>query len=309
MKYSFASVGNSVNSGNLLIEYNLFNVLTSKGFAKPDFVFDSFANPNPGEPKKIAEQINRTDFLIMPGCTTLTSADYPMLEAVLPKIKVQIFNLGAAFSGQSDKPDLNNIERYYQPIGVRDPFSQRYLIASHINCEFIGCPTLFSSDAVVYNESESDEIAVFLGYKMVNEQRKLLKHLIDAGYRLTIPIQEENQHKIIEGLKVDKITYKPKNVIELLKRSRITLSARLHGALPSIAAGTPVFLIKTIDDFRFSLLDYLEIACHDPDDMKIVEKLDQFLSSNDHKNESTYRKVGDLRSKFSSYIDLIKSEI
>ena len=91
MKHSWASItqatisqGNFLNHGNLLIEEALQGKLNEIGLPPPTFVFDAF------EDKVVASEINKTDFLIIPGCTTLNISDYPGLVANLKQNSINI---------------------------------------------------------------------------------------------------------------------------------------------------------------------------------------------------------------------------
>lgn len=310
MFYSWATITNSVNHGNFLIEHNLKKILEKEGFPDPGFKFDCFARPSLGEVDRIAADINKSDFLIIPGCTTLTLTDYPALNDVLPKVQKTVFNIGATFAGKNLAPSLEGLDRFFKPIGVRDPSSQEYLTQNKVPNEFIGCPTLFSDNANKYQFRENKKVVFFLGYKKVEPQLKMLEFLLARGIDVRLVIQEENQLEMIKGIAVEKISYDSETVISLVKEARLVVTARLHGALPAIACGTPVFFIKAMDDFRFSLLEYLDIDFSDPDQPDVLDNLNrQFEKFVFCRPDSTYNKVRELRSKFLNYVRLIKSSV
>ena len=310
MFYSWASIINSVNHGNFLIEYNLKKILEKEGFPDPSFGFDCYERPSLEEADRIAADINKSDFLIIPGCTTLTLTDYPALNDVLPKVKKPVFNIGATFAGKNPAPALEGLDRFFKPIGVRDPFSMNYLTRNKVPNEFIGCPTLFSDNASKYQFRDNKRVVFFLGYKKVEPQLKMLEFLLAKGLEISLVIQEKNQLEMIKGIAVEKISYDSETVISLLKEARLTVTARLHGALPSIACGTPVFFIKAMDDFRFSLLEYLDIDFFDPGQPDVLDKLNlQFERFAFCRPDSTYNKVRELRGKFLDYTRSIKNSV
>jgi len=303
MKYAWGSITKScINFGNLLIEDSLQALLREKGFGKPSLYFDTIES----NPSDIVKEINKQNFVIVPGCTTLTLEDYPGLKTVLPQIKIPIFNLGAAFAGRIFTPKLNLVRIFFQPIGSRDPFTHKYLEEHSIQSDFIGCPTLFSGKARFFEKRNSNRIVVGLGYQKIDFQIRLIEKLIERNYEVEIIIQERNQLRLIQHLKIKRIAYNPQAIIQEIANARMVLSARLHAALPAIANGTPVFFLKTMENTRFSLLEYLDIPIYDIEDPNIESKLFQFAEGPRVNPGLTYKKVADLKEKFSRYIETLK---
>jgi polysaccharide pyruvyl transferase WcaK-like protein len=270
----------------------------------PDLIVDGFKiNDN-----DIADHINQTDFLLVPGCTTLTVKHYPGLQSIIEKIKVPIFNLGAAFFGQPDIDSLANIKKFHQPVGVRDPESETFLKTNNIPTKFIGCPTLFSGSAEKFENRPTKKIVFIFGLQKIEEQKNLLQELIKNKFDVQVLIQEETQKTLIKEFNLDPIIYSPENLINSLQDARLIITGRLHGALPAIACGTPVFFIQTICDSRFSLLRYLEVDFFSFDDKLLKNKLFHQIESLDFiKSKQTFNKVKILRSAFSNYIaDFVK---
>ena len=307
MNYSWASITKScINSGNYLIEFALQNILQKNGYNKPNFVFDSIKP----EMNQVIDQINKTAFVIVPGCTTLTISDYPALERILPDIKIPIYNLGAAFSGKNINPDLKNINYFYQPIGTRDPFSNDYLKNHEFKTSFIGCPTLHLGKEEEFKFRDNKKIVFFFGYKEIHIQQKILNNLLNQKYEISVIIQEKKQQDIIKNLSVKIVEYDVKNVLQEIKQARFMITARLHGALPAISLGTPLFFIKTMENQRFSLLDYLGIKMNNIDDMALQHNLNLALNNPLIANsQKIYQKVNDLRKEYLNYIELIKEKI
>lgn len=307
MNYSWASITKScINRGNFLIEFALQKILQKNGFDKPNFIFDSIKP----ESDKIIEQINKTDFLIVPGCTTLTVEDYPALKKILPSIKIPIFNLGAAFSGNNSKPPIDDLKYFFKPIGTRDPFSHDYLNKHKMPNIFIGCPTLLLGQAESFQKRDNKKIVFFFGYKEIDWQKRILKSLINKNYEISVIVQEEKQKDIIKNLPVKIVEYDIKNVLKEIKRARLMITARLHGALPAISLGTPLFFIKTMEDKRFDLLDYLGIKMNNINNAGLQNNLDLALNNPLIENsQKIYKKVNYLRKKYLNYIKLIKGKI
>jgi len=163
-KYAWASITKScTNFGNYLIEYNLKNILKDNGFSRPTYIFDSFKNYEEKEAEAVANKINKLDYLIVPGCTTLSVGHYPGLKAVIDKINVPIYNLGAAFFGKPQKHSVNYLKFFFSPIGARDPTSSKFLTENNFKNSFIGCPTLFSGNAKDFSFNNSKEILFIMG--------------------------------------------------------------------------------------------------------------------------------------------------
>ena len=88
------------------------------------------------------------------------------------------------------------------------------------------------------------------------------------------------------------------------------ITARLHGALPAISLGTPLFFIKTMEDKRFDLLDYLGIKMNNINNAGLQNNLDLALNNPLIENsQKIYKKVNYLRKKYLNYIKLIKGKI
>lgn len=300
MKYSWASITKSCeNYGNLQIEYGLKNALKELNFnQKPDFIFDAFKSTN----SATIDKINQTDFLIVPGCTTLVLDHYKGLEEVLPKIKVPVFNFGTALSsGYYSEKDLPFYKYYFQPIGTRDPFSHQYLIDHNFQSKFIGCPTLFSGSAEKYIHRNNNKVCFLFGSRELEKQIKILDYL-NTNFDTTVIIQQENQMRFIENNNYKYVIYNPENIEKEFSNSRLVVTGRLHGALPALAMGVPIFFLNTRNDSRFSLLDYLNIDMFSLEDEKLIDKLQDQYNNFSYCKESTFSNIIALRNKFKDYI-------
>ncbi|MDH4359013.1 MAG: polysaccharide pyruvyl transferase family protein [Candidatus Berkelbacteria bacterium] len=308
MKYSWASITESCeNFGNILIEYNLKKILARQGVISDnaEFVFDAFK----AQDDSAMEKINETEFLIVPGCTTLVVDDYPGIKSVLPKLKVKVFNIGAALASDRTMESFGLVKKYFEPIGTRDPFSHKFLNGKGIKSTFVGCPTLFSGSAKNYSFRQSNKVTFVFGARNFEEQVAVLKRLLSAGYDVSVVLQDKLQIEKIQALPVRKIVYSPQRLISELEHSRATVTGRLHAALPSLACGTPVFFIKSFDDTRFSLLEYLDIRLFDIGSVNLEEKAISQVRDFKFCRASTYKKIEELRGALIKYQDLVKTEL
>lgn len=308
MKYAWASITKGcTNFGNYQIEYTLKNLLQQEGLkTEPSFIFDAFSVQN----TDTIEKINALDFLIISGCTTLTIKHYPGIKSILEQIKVPIYNLGAAFFGEPDAESLAYYQYFYQPIGTRDPISSQYLSDNQVANILIGCPTLFSGEAQKFQVRSNKKIVCIFGLKETQKQQKIVEQLLKQDYEISFIVQEEFQKEFINHRKIKKIIYRPENLISEISGARLVITGRLHGALPAISLGTPVFFTQTIEDSRFSLLDYLEIKKFDINDSKIDSYL-QYQLENPALcgSKETFNKVGALKNKFKCYVrEILKKE-
>jgi len=306
MKYAWASITKScTNFGNFLIEKNLQELLKEEGLrTKPSFIFDAFKINN----RHVADNINKTNFLIVPGCTTLNLKHYPGIVSIIEEIKVPIWNIGPSFF---EKPVINSVKYYnkfYQPVGARDPISANFLKIHGIKSKLIGCPTLFSGKAKSYKRKRGFKVVFSFGLKKIDEQLEILNCLIQKGYKVTVIIQENFQKNYISNLHVAMFKYQPERVIEEIKRANLVITGRLHTALPAIALGTPIYFLKTNNDSRFSLLKYLGIRLWKIDRPKKILKsiLDQDKAN---LNKITFNRLWQLKKNFINHMRKVLNDL
>lgn len=308
MKYTWASITKGcINKGNFLIEKALKDVLKKQGFNEPAFEFSSFKID---DLTQTLEEIDQTDFIIVPGCTTLSVNDYPGLREIMEKTTKPIFNIGPAFFKHHDETFLAISKNVFKPLGVRDPFSLSYLQEHKIDSQLIGCPTLLLGSATKFELRNNNKILFCFGLENINEQIKLVQNLIDLKYNITIMIQAKYQLDYIQDLKAKIVDYSPESLLHELSDTKLVVTGRLHVALPAIAIGTPVFFIETINDCRFSLIDFLGIKKFKADDKKLLSYCLNQLANFEYNNETfVYNQVKNLRERFLNYIQLVKNQI
>ena len=305
MKYSWASITQScTNFGNYQIEYTLKKILSEKKINEPVFSFDAFQE----QPEEVAKKINESDFLIIPGCTTLNLHHYFGIKSIISKIEKPIYNIGATFFEKPNKGSYDYYKYFFKPIGTRDPVSTNFLKENNVPCEFIGCPTLFSGNAHKIKLNNSNKIIFIFGLNNVHQQIRLF-NLLRKKYEVKIIVQEEKQLDFIKNLDANYAKYSPEILIKELEESKLLVTGRLHGALPAIACGVPVFFIQTIPDIRFSLLEYLNIRINQIDDNKIEDKLLEALEVKEEHYTEIYSRVWELKQKFWGYIDKVYQDL
>jgi len=306
-KYAWASITRScTNFGNYLIEYNLKKVLSDKGFGKPSFVFDAFKKL----PKQEIDKINSLDFVIVPGCTTLSTRHYPGTIDLLQNTNLPVFNLGATFFGSPRKSSVSIISKYQQPIGTRDPVSDKFLRDNGIKTKFIGCPTLFFGNKKSCQISDVKRIGLVFGLKRKNTQVQIMNRLLRDKYNIASIVQEKHQEQILNKLNVKTYKYSPENLLKVINKSDVMITGRLHATLPALVNGAPVIFLNFFDDSRFSLLDYIGLEMHTVK-KGLVEEIPRILNKQSIDNlcqSVDYKKISLLRSSFSDYIDWVKKQ-
>ena len=235
MKYSWGYITESINFGNQLIEYSILKLFEDQKIGKPHFEFDTFGKKD-SDYSQIAKKINSTDMLIIPGCTTLTTHEYPALKNILPKINVPVYNIGATFAGKDFEPDLSDLKYFEQPIATRDPYSATYLKNNGIDQVFVGCPTLLLSNKKEFTRTNNKRVFLALGYKKIEEQISLIKKIKSEGYSVWTMIQEENQRKKNRGFAYRNIRIQPQKTTFI-----ITGNIALHFRKISRSPAKPVF--------------------------------------------------------------------
>lgn len=304
MKYSWASITKScTNFGNYLIEENLRHLLKTYGFPRASFAFDAFKEQD----QETIEKISQTDFLIIPGCTTLDLTIYYGLR-ITDRLSAPIFNIAAAFVDFPKKDFFGFYRNFSKPIAVRDPISQSYLTKNGFESIFIGCPTLFSGNATSLRRKKTNKVLFFLGFKEIESQLELIK-VLAKQYDLRVVFQERSHQYHFKNLNVKTILYRPKTIVREINQARIVITSRLHGALPAIAGGTPVFFIKTFEDCRFSLLKWLGIKIFDLKDPNLINKIKKaYQNPIDINSKNLYQNVWILKKRTIKYLKQIKTK-
>lgn len=133
----------------------------------------------------------------------------------------------------------------YSPVGCRDLFTYKLLKNKGIKCYFSGCLTL-----TLENHAE---------------EKKSYICLVDPSERLVNFVKEHTNREIrivypekdVWPRDYDKRIEKAHEILKIYAEAHMVLTSRLHGALPSLAMGTPVLLLEHgFGDERYEGLKY-----------------------------------------------------
>lgn len=135
----------------------------------------------------------------------------------------------------------------YGPIGCRDEFTKSKLAELGIDAYFSGCITLTLPQMPETEDKGKYICLVDLEPKVIKRMQKILAKE-DIEVRVITHNRERNAELDWES--------REKEVVDLLtiyQNARCVVTKRLHCALPCLALGTPVFIIKEMeDDIRFT---------------------------------------------------------
>ncbi len=141
----------------------------------------------------------------------------------------------------------------YEPIGCRDYFTMNKLRDLGIDSYFSGCITMTLPQMPIVEHEKEYICIVDVDLRVKN---KLLKLLDGKGYELKFVTHngEADKERTWEERKA-----KVEELLTIYRNAKCVITKRLHCSLPCLAQGTPVVLIKQMDDdIRFSpYYDYL----------------------------------------------------
>ena len=198
--------------------------------------------------------------------------------------------------------DTTTAKTMATPVGARDPHTYSVLQNAGIETVYMGCPTLFLPAIDVADD----------GYVLFSFGRGHLKTQVRAGKKLAqkhhvIGICHEPGNELLRiraaGWNLPLATFRGDVQLYLsyFKRASVIVTGRLHGALPSLAYGKPIFYYGTRDT-RTTLLDDIGIAIHDYGELdKAVDQattsfnrtmLDYYWSSWEYVTDKILRKHG-----------------
>lgn len=181
----------------------------------------------------------------------------------------------------------NNVDylKKYAPIGCRDIHSKNVLDSFGIDNYVSGCVTL-TLDKFDIKKSNEEYICC------VDLPENVLKHINDNSRIKVI----EKSHYINKN-ENKKLSYEDrfKNVEELLKlyqNAKLVITSRLHCALPCIALGTPVILVKDDKSIYYkdrieSFLEYLNYYSEEDFLKEDFRKLFKLKNNNLHSSIKT----------------------
>jgi hypothetical protein len=268
LTYAYADFTASCsNWGNHIIEYATIRLL-SESIGPPAHRFDSLTDaPIPAD----------DGFILLPGCTMLTPGHYPALNRLGSSTTPVFCFAGSLWEplpppgrllrsrvvgrGEHREPDLSLARRLEPPVGCRDSYTYRALRKASIPALYVGCPTLFMPDDGVADD----------GYVLFSFGRRDIRGQVRASEalgkeRTLIGLAHEEgdyQRALAAGWRFPLVRYE--DDIELYlsyyKRASAVITGRLHGALPAMAYGKPLFYFGTRDS-RTTMLDDLGVTIH-----------------------------------------------
>lgn len=153
----------------------------------------------------------------------------------------------------------------YEPIGCRDYYTMSQLQNLGIDSYFSGCITLTLPEMPI-QKPQKEYICIVDVDKRVRS--KLLEILKDSPYELKFMTHNDTRD---ETRTWEERKQKVEELLTLYRNAKYVITKRLHCALPCLSQGTPVLLIKQMDDdIRFSpYYDFLHYI-----------KTDDFLAGN-----------------------------
>lgn len=296
MKYCWVSITEmplAVNYGNRLIEHCLTGLL---GLPAPTVTIDAYVHPTAAQLEKVRE----CDFAILPGCTLLQMAEHPAMEEIT-RIPLPKFCFGGAFNTKHPFPDTRYCRPLWQPVGTRDPFTHYRLRRQGIRSEFIGCPTMFAGTAGRFEETGSGPVVFNFGRWFFRHQVKILEVLRER-HPVSVVVQQESQRRFVPpGVEV--VEYDdPGSIIETYARASLVVTGRLHGAVPAIACGTPVFFCYLVPDSRQSLLSHLKVPMHNLLNPRLATTALEMAERQRALPAEIYSRLDDLRERFLNYV-------
>lgn len=217
------------------------------------------------------------DFLLAPGVTTLTDGDRPFMSmlgqldcptyclagnlwAPMPK-RGLLVRTRVLFADEQAIPSLAVPEQLAAPVGVRDSFTHKLLDNAGIENVYAGCPTIhLPTDGV------GDDGYLLFSFGRANVRRQLFAARQLERHMPVIGLCHEphdRERYLAAGCRFPLIEYDGDVELYLsyIKRARMVVTGRLHGALPATAYRKPVFYFGTVDS-RTSILEDLGIRIH-----------------------------------------------
>lgn len=278
-RYLYANFADSsCNFGNRVIDFATRRLL------------DRFLPPPAAEFDSVLPEIpsGDYDFVMVPGCTMITVGQNLGLDHI-DRLGRPVYCLAGAIWRRSPrsgwlirnrvigKPppvpvDLRVARLMTPPIGARDRETYQVLQEAGVDSLYVGCPTLFlPADGV----GDDGYVLVSLGRGRVRGQTAFARHLSKDHHVVGICHETHDYSRYrAAGWSLPLVTFSGDLELYLsyFKRAHVVITGRLHGALPSLAYGKPVYYYGTRDS-RTTLLDDLGVPIHDYSDLdRAVER-------------------------------------
>lgn len=288
------------NFGNRLIDHCLREVLQLSG---EEFTVNAYRRFRPDE----VDEINRCDFVVLPGCTLIQRREHPGMED-LSGVRPPMFCFGGAFFTRLFFPSPKYCRWLVGPIGSRDPFTHGFLRLYGIGSELIGCPTLFSGAATSWKAASGGPVVFNLGRYHEPAQIKVLEE-VRKRFPVRAIVQEERQRRAFpagtEFVDFDDVP----GVLRAYAEASVVVTGRLHAALPAIANGTPVVFSQRVWDSRVSLLSHLGLKIRSPFDPALAALTAAYAEGRDRPDERIFGRVRELKESFLSYVERFRRQV
>lgn len=150
-------------------------------------------------------------------------------------------------NGEDLVPEMIDYLKKYEPIGCRDYQTKRLLDKNGINAYFSGCLTTTLDIDYKAPESERTNEIIFCDYKMGtcpkadNYLKSLKNYDFSKAEFVTHTFNKNSTH--------EERFAEAKRLLNKYARAKLVVTSRIHCALPCLALGTPVILIKKNYDF------------------------------------------------------------
>jgi len=245
------AAGPFANFGNQLIERATLDALGLPPDTPRFSVFEPMT-------EALASYINQYELVVFTGCTILqgSAGHQCFFNDHCAEIRIPKLLCAGAFCCQPDDAPGDQLARWFDPpLAARDPWTSAYLSRIGIGNVLVGCPTLLAPSEAADNGGEASEWTLFSSTPQIQLPPDLLPTLH--------PIRYVRHEPADEGTDVTSP--------DLFQDVRMTVTGRLHLALPSIARGIPVRFFgpehwvdpkvrNAAGPTRLSLLEYLGVS-------------------------------------------------
>jgi len=250
----------------------------------------------------------------------LYDGEYVVLPVTMPLVDYYENGIAGRFSSHiipcflgltSPKTTLNRAEidyyKKYEPIGCRDEMMYNTLKKYGIDCYIHGCVTQLLPNRAEYNiDIDNDKIFI------VDVSSSLLEYIPqdlkeNAEYRTHIYQNEVDDPK----------SKAREQYMEYISSAKVVITSLLHCAVPCMAAGIPVILIRDNVTYRMAWLEKLlpiytrknisEVNWN-PSPVEYKEHKERLLSITMKRLENTYNKYSDIMDLSMFYETREKSE-
>jgi hypothetical protein len=290
------------NFGNSLIEHCLRPLLALQG---RELAVDAFRPLD----RETIRAINRTRFVVVPGCTTIQSGHNPAMRS-LEEVQVPVYVFGAAFKAFREEPSLESVRGITRAIGARDSFTHHHLTRHGIASRLIGCPTLWSGERLLAPRDGPLAFS-FARARDANQsaQRELLAALKKRGDVVVLVHEDRDGERWpLAGERTVSLE-SPAAALERLRECRLVVSGRLHAILPALANGVPAVFFTDVPDSRMQLLRDLGLPVHALDPGRIAGRLDELADAVLARAETVRENVAEFRRRFADYLALFSTEV